>query len=299
MSYSVNTSDVQMIETDSIRVINPRTRNRKKFEEIVSSIQKVGLKRPISVSHPKRTLSKYKYDLVCGQGRLEAFIELGQDMIPAIIIDASEEECMIMSLVENLARRHHTALELMDGIGKLEQRGYDAATISKKTGLGNDYVKNILYLIKNGEERLVAAVERNQIPLTVATEIVNTSDTDIQKAMADAYENHGLKGPKLMVAKRVIEQRREKGKGLKHQNTNRKTSPYQRLTGRSMIQAYQQETDRQRSLIAKSDQAERRLMFIKSSLRELLNDENFTTLLRAENEDDIPEPIADLFKSGV
>ena len=33
-----------------------------------------------------------EYDLVCGQGRLEAYIANNQTEIPAIIIDADEEE---------------------------------------------------------------------------------------------------------------------------------------------------------------------------------------------------------------
>jgi ParB family chromosome partitioning protein len=37
------------------------------------------------------------YDLVCGQGRLEAFVALGQTEIPAIIKDASREECFLMA----------------------------------------------------------------------------------------------------------------------------------------------------------------------------------------------------------
>lgn len=39
-----------------------------------------------------------------GQGRLEAYIANNQTEIPAIVIDADEEETLIMSLVENIAR---------------------------------------------------------------------------------------------------------------------------------------------------------------------------------------------------
>ena len=42
--------DVQMIPIDHIRIINPRLRNKAKFELIVDSIKKLGLKKPIQVS---------------------------------------------------------------------------------------------------------------------------------------------------------------------------------------------------------------------------------------------------------
>ncbi len=105
---NVNTpqKQVTLIPTDRIRILNPRVRNRRTFEEMVENIARIGLKRPITVSQRARTDS-VEYDLVCGQGRLEAFIELKQDEIPAIVIDANEVDCLVMSLVENCARRQH------------------------------------------------------------------------------------------------------------------------------------------------------------------------------------------------
>jgi ParB family transcriptional regulator, chromosome partitioning protein len=96
-------TDVQMVPVDAITVLNSRARNRRVFDELITSIAHLGLKKPITVS---RRGTEPEYDLVCGQGRLEAFIALGQREIPAIVIEASPEDCYVMSLVENLARRH-------------------------------------------------------------------------------------------------------------------------------------------------------------------------------------------------
>ena len=41
---------VKMIPIDRIRILNPRHRDRKKFEVIVQSIKNLGLKKPIQVS---------------------------------------------------------------------------------------------------------------------------------------------------------------------------------------------------------------------------------------------------------
>lgn len=94
--------EVTLVPTDRIRILNPRVRNRRTFEEMVENIAKIGLKRPITVALRKGT-DQAAYDLVCGQGRLEAFIQLKQKTIPAIVIDADEADCLVMSLVENCA----------------------------------------------------------------------------------------------------------------------------------------------------------------------------------------------------
>ena len=78
---------IEFIPVDRIKVLNPRERDRKKFLEIVDSIKKVGLKQPIKVTRVNGSGGKAEYGLVYGQGRLEAFIALGQKEIPAIVDD--------------------------------------------------------------------------------------------------------------------------------------------------------------------------------------------------------------------
>ena len=104
--------NVEMIPIDRIVVINPRVRNRKIFKEIVTNIAEIGLKRPITVTRHIDT-DGARYDLVCGQGRLEAYQVLGQQTIPAFVIEAGAADCAVMSLVENLARRQHRAIDLL------------------------------------------------------------------------------------------------------------------------------------------------------------------------------------------
>ena len=124
---------VQMVPTDQINILNPRSRNRIVFQGMVANISNLGLKRPITVARRLEPTSDGKaYDLVCGQGRLEAFVALGQTEIPAIVREASREECYLMSLVENIARRQIRPLELLREIESLKSRGYTTAEIAKK-----------------------------------------------------------------------------------------------------------------------------------------------------------------------
>ena len=65
--------EVQMIPVDQISLVNPRSRGRVKFKQIVDNIANLGLKKPITVAPRRSQNGTPHYDLVCGQGRLEAF----------------------------------------------------------------------------------------------------------------------------------------------------------------------------------------------------------------------------------
>src|SRR5262249_45070937 len=91
---------VEMIPIDPIVVLNPRARSRRKFAEIIESVRAVGLKRPIRVTRLPDDEDDCAYGLICGQGRVEAFRELGLSEIPAVVSEATEHDCLVMSLVE-------------------------------------------------------------------------------------------------------------------------------------------------------------------------------------------------------
>ena len=63
---------VTLVPIDRIEVLNYRDRNMKVFEEIVESIQLIGLKKPITVAERAGEDGQPKYLLVCGEGRLNA-----------------------------------------------------------------------------------------------------------------------------------------------------------------------------------------------------------------------------------
>jgi ParB family transcriptional regulator, chromosome partitioning protein len=293
MKRSHQVQAVEMIPVERITVINPRVRNKRIFKEIVSNIAEIGLKKPITVTR-RDEADGARYDLVCGQGRLEAYQVLGQSEIPALVVDADPEDCMVMSLVENLARRQHRAIDLLNDIQGLKRRGYSDTAISQKTGLHRTYVQGVNRLIEKSEHRLLRAVESGQIPVSIAVEIAGASDEETQIVLQQAYEQKLLRGKKLIVAKRLIEQRRRRGKGLRI-NGNR---PRQTLSSNALIRAYREDVDRKRLLIRKAEATRNRLIFVTEAMRKLLDDENFVTLMRAEAIDTLPQNLATRIQVG-
>jgi ParB family chromosome partitioning protein len=285
---------VELIAIERITVINPRVRNKKVFKEIVGNIAEIGLKKPITVTR-RDDPDGPRYDLVCGQGRLEAYRALGQQEIPALVVDADAEECLVRSLVENLARRQHRAIDLLHDIQGMNRRGYSAGDIARKTGLTLEYVRGVLRLLGKGEHRLLRSVESGQIPLSIAVEISDADDTEVQNVLQQAYENKLLRGRKLIAAKRLIEQRRRRGKGLRINGRHKRDRT---LSSNSLIRAYREGVDRKRLLIRKANSTRDRLIFVTEALRKLLADENFVTLLRAEGLDTLPQNLAERIRTG-
>jgi ParB family chromosome partitioning protein len=274
---------LKVIPIKKIRILNPRVRNRRNFNEIVESIAQVGLKRPITVSPRLSDVDEFEYDLVCGQGRIEAFVQLGQSEIPAMIIDAEESDCLVMSLVENCARRHHRAIDLLEDINTLRGRGYDDREIAEKIGVSLDYVRMISTLLAEGEERLVNAVEAGILPLNMAIEIAKSDDADVQRALTQAYSEKKLRGKKLVAVRRLLDQRQRRGKHLHSQSYGRRDGAKRPLTSESMIRIYRREADRQRLLVKKAEVTQSRLLFVVEAIRALRKDKDFTRLLHAED----------------
>ena len=63
-----------------------------------------------------------------------------------------------MSLAENITRRGHRPLEILADIEILRKCCYDTDTIIHKTGLSPKCVKGIVFLLDQGEERLIECV---------------------------------------------------------------------------------------------------------------------------------------------
>ena len=126
-----------------------------------------------------------------------------------------------------IARRGYRPLEILADIEVLQnlptERGYSAEIIIQKTGLSPKYVKDIVFLLDQGEERLIEGVQRGTIPLTTALEIAraneNATEGDGQANLGDllqeAHENGQLKGRQIIEARRRWLRWRRRRAGIK------------------------------------------------------------------------------------
>jgi ParB family chromosome partitioning protein len=284
----MRTETAQLIEIAQIRIANPRPRNPVKFQEIVTSIDAVGLKRPILINNQPSPDGNCLYELVCGQGRLEACLVLGRTFIPAIITDVTREQLYLMSLVENVARRPPSHRALLLEFRTLAERGYNAEQIAKKLGIDKTHAYGIAQLLRHGESILLEAVDAGRIPIRIAIIISTGTNEEVQAALIEAYEKGDLRGSKLEAARRIVAMRLARAKESGKTSATKRT-----LSAKTLIEEYEQHVQHQRSAVARLNAVTHRFMILSTGMKRLFSDENFVTLLRAESIVDMPNRLID------
>lgn len=270
------------IPVSEIRV-NSRSRHKARFQHMLASISAVGLKKPIIVAKQDAHSNETKYSLVCGHGRMEALLALGETSIPAVVIEASFEDQILMSLVENIARSSPSNCALQWELRALRGRNYSDDQIAHKLGLTLKYVQKTLNLLEHGEWELVEAVERGDLPIDIAVTIANENSLDIQLALSEACEKGELRGRGLLTAKRMVARR------FAHLGTDEKRPIPQTPTSVRQYRAY---IRRQQSLTKRVNAVQESLILLTSALRRLFADKNFVALLYAEGLKEVPEQLA-------
>ena len=274
-------NEIKLIPIDQIRILNPRHRDRRKFDPVLQSIKNLGLKKPIQVS--LRAISETGeagYDLVCGQGRLEAFIALGHKVIPATVVEVTPAERLLRSLVENIARRHPSPMELIREIERLKEKGYSIQEIATKLDVCDSTIKGLTALKRAGEERLLEAAVNGMVPLSVAMNIAKATTPETQRELLNAFETNQLNGVAIRVVKRLMDKRRFLGK--QSHVTNLHPQPKPTTTAERLVVVYKRESQRQKDLIRKARICETKLLFIVTAFNQLLAAEPFVKLLAAE-----------------
>ena len=106
----------------------------KEIDELVDSIQKVGLLEPILVA-PAQTPGKF--EIILGQRRFLAHQELGKETITAGMLSerVGELEAKVLSVTENLVRRDLNRKDLIDVCTYLYKQYGSMKDVAEETGL--------------------------------------------------------------------------------------------------------------------------------------------------------------------
>jgi ParB family transcriptional regulator, chromosome partitioning protein len=281
MNKQLSHRHIEWVPIAQINVLNPRARNGRIHQQIIDSIQKAGLKRPIVISRRRSTQDGFRFDLVCGQGRIEALQRLSCTEIPAFVVDADPKQCLMLSVVENVARRHHRPIDQMREIGELRVRGHTDKHIAEMIGVSPSWVNMICHLLDNGEERLLDAVERELIGLDTAINVSRGSSAEIQNFLLDEY-NKGLKGKKLARVRQLVEQRLARRKHASSELLGKRRVRAPRASADELRRLYKEETEHEQQLAAKARVADRSVTCAVVALRELLADDGFRKLFLSE-----------------
>lgn len=286
---------IQDIPISKIKIINPRERDPSKFEENVKSIRDVGLKRPVVLN--TRYLEKTgMYELVCGQGRIEAYKQIGKTEIPSLLVDVERSSALIMSIAENTTRNSPPPIWFANVVKGLHDSGMTIADISDILGRSTDSVRIYLKLASEGEEILLDAVERGRISISAAFQIAKTPNSGLQKLLLEGVETGLLSKVDIPIVRRMIDNRRRFGKKYFRIAPSSKSNSY---TVDQLRKEIKQTLVKQEEFIQKSRKTEYRLMLLSEEFQRLQNDADWQHLVVSEGMIDFPklkgEVLAGLF----
>ena len=194
---------IEEIPLDRISVFIPRKREKTGFRDLVASIDKHGLIIPITVL--KR--ADGTYELIKGQGRLEAHSRLKRPSIRAFVIpesDMDQYQKTVEWLVENRVRTQLPAVVKARLADIDRQQGLSYEAIGERYGMSPGTARQYARMAQKSSERVLDMVENDRLDFTRAKAIAEgIDDKAAQEVVAQVVTEDGLDQKNTRAAVRV------------------------------------------------------------------------------------------------
>lgn len=148
---NVAASGAEQISIDDIKpnVNQPRKAfDKESLEELAESIRQHGVIQPLIVRK-----SGEGYEIVAGERRWRASREAGLKSVPCLIRDLTDEETMLLAIIENMQRKDLDPIEEAEGLNNMiKTYGLTQEQVSRSVSKSRPYITNSLRLLKLPEE---------------------------------------------------------------------------------------------------------------------------------------------------
>ncbi len=276
------------IPIQEIKVLNSRNRDRHKFQENVHSIQEVGLLKPILVNE-RNYQRDGCYELICGQGRYEAYQSLGYEEIPAEVVSCTAEEAYLVSLVENIARVPPGTMWFAREVKRLKDSGFGYEQISKITGKSESYLHDYICLVEKGEERLIKGVEDGLFPITFAKQVARADSALMQNILMDAFDSGIVNSKNFPTVKKILDRRMNQGEGFEKRDRVSPSVYQESYTVQQLKQDINKMTKEKESFVHEAEHKENRMLTLLYGLHTLWRDPRLIEMVKTENIGPMPE----------
>ena len=142
------------VEYISINDIKPnksqprKTFNEEKIKELADSILEHGIIQPLVVR-----ASSVGYELVAGERRWRAAREAGLKEVPCLIRNFTDEENMLVAIIENMQREDLNPIEEAEGLERMiKTYGLTQEQVSRSVSKSRPYIANALRLLNLPED---------------------------------------------------------------------------------------------------------------------------------------------------
>lgn len=163
-----------------------KTFDEEKLEELAASIAEHGLIQPVVLRK-----SGKGYEIVAGERRWRAARKIGIKELPCIIKELTDEENMLLAIIENMQREDLNPIEEAEGIKQMiDTYGLTQEQVSKSVGKSRPYIANCLRLLKL-PAAIVDYVSEGELSAGHAKVIAGIDDEDKQVQLAEGTIKHG------------------------------------------------------------------------------------------------------------
>ena len=164
-----------------------KTFDEDKLNELAASIEEHGLIQPLVLRKAEKG-----YEIVAGERRWRAARKIGIREIPCIVRELTDEENMLLAIIENMQREDLNPIEEAEGIRQMiETYGLTQEEVSKSVGKSRPYIANSLRLLRL-PETIRKYVEDGSLSTGHAKAIAAVSDEKKQIELAEVAIRDGL-----------------------------------------------------------------------------------------------------------
>jgi len=198
------------IPLSRIRLLGARTRDRVEFAEALLSITGARLLKPIIVNEHSLQRTGY-YELVTGNGRLQAYAELKKKQIPAEVINCDRRTARLISSFAPIIRPSLKPLTVAREMKRMKDCGLSLSRISEIVHRSKSHVADAIRLIESGDKRLIEGTEQKCFDLPFALRVARSAHGNIRKLLMDASDAGIIDWTQVDQVRHAMERRLSQG----------------------------------------------------------------------------------------
>lgn len=216
------------IEQIKPNVNQPRKKfNEERIAELAESILKHGIIQPLVVRR-----SGAFYEIVAGERRWRAARRADLEKVPCIIREFTDEENMLIAIIENLQREDLDPIEEANGLNQMIKKfGMTQEEVSKSISKSRPYISNSLRLLKL-PEYIQELVSEGKLSMGHARALISVEDPKLQSEICSRIVKDGLS---VRDVEKLVSQntrpRRKRAKRVKSPDTVRAENRLKEIYG--------------------------------------------------------------------
>lgn len=210
--------DIAYIDINDIKPNSNQPRklfDEEKLDELAASIAEHGLIQPIVLRKKGKG-----YEIVAGERRWRAARRVGIKELPCIVKELTDEENMLLAIIENMQREDLNPIEEAEGLRQMiDTYGLTQEQVSKSVGKSRPYIANCLRLLRL-PDAVMEYVASGELSAGHAKAIAGIDDAERQIQLAEEAIREGLSVRQLEKLIREEKPKAKKPRKAREKNAN-------------------------------------------------------------------------------